>query len=307
MLGNRFCTCRRMSRPKSGITAVKKMYFPDEAMWVDKNLWQAYCTALYPGLLRPQGAITTMKQHEIPVFVISNDNPTFVHHMVRYLLCYNSTVVVYDQGSTFRPHYWLLSKLSKYVEVQTAANVGPHSFFTKSHVLQLPPYFAVTDADVKLNPDAPPNFLGLLAHLTILFPGRKAGVALSLENRANFMQGEYHLGKDIVGWESKYWAANCSVTVSGLADPVYLADIDTTFAVYRRDTLLQDEPCNEKMCFNIKAVRVGGSLMGEHVPWLQYFPSMLPRHEFDYYYLSKSRIGSTMQNMLRKEQQSVIS
>jgi hypothetical protein len=315
--------------PTSTSSNLASPVFFDRELWSTQEIFATYCRALHPGLARepvralvsddritPRYARPSAKK--IPVYVMSYNNPTYVHAMVRFLRCYEASVTIVDNASTLPEHLRLLSALESFVRVRRHdKNKGAHSFFTIPNIVSAPKYFAVTDADLRPDPDLPPLFLETLANLTQLFPGRKAGFALDVCRSANFMKGTYFKGKNIAEWESQWWKEPVSSTKSegrgrkgesrlllNSADPVMLAGIDTTFAVYDRDALLRAENCTATYCFDYAGVRVGASFMASHIPWLCYFPELLDEGEYRSYYEEAGRKpaneGSTMAVMLQQ-------
>lgn len=252
-----------------------------------------------------------VRADDIPVYVQSYDNPTYLHAMVRFLRCYDVKVVVWDNGSSLRDHLRLLKVLSRFVEVRRLGkNKGAHSFFTKENVASRPKFFAFTDADLRPDPDLPPRFLEFLANLTQAFPGRKAGFALDISRQANFMKGNYFQDKNISEWESQWWPRPLEdPPVVNSADPLMLAAIDTTFAVYDRDDLLSKSSCTTEDCFYYDGVRVGGSFLATHVPWFCYFPELLKKKEYAAYFSKNDEhaprgVGSTVGTMLQSKKDS---
>ena len=191
--------------------------FFDRELWSTQEIFATYRRALHPSLARepvralvsddritPKYARPSAKK--IPVSVMSYNNPTYVHAMVRFLRCYEASVTIVDNASTLPEHLRLLSALESFVRVRRHdKNEGAHSFFTIPNIVSAPKYFAVADADLRPDPDLPPLFLETLANLTQLFPGRKAGFALDVSRSANFMKGTYFKGKNIAEWESQWW------------------------------------------------------------------------------------------------------
>jgi len=309
--------------------------FYDLALWSSRELWPSYCRALHPGLARePVRALFPDERvlpgyarpsaKDIPVYVMSYNNPTYIHATVRFLRCYGANITIFDNASTLPEHLFLLSALESFVRVRHhAENKGAHSFFTIANIASAPKYFAVTDADLRPDPDLPPLFLETLANLTQIFPGRKAGFSLDISRSANFMRGTYFKGKNIEEWESQWWKEPATLEKKreeegnesrgrgdetrqflNSADPVMLAGIDTTFAVYDRDALLRASSCAPEYCFDYAGVRVGASFMATHVPWFCYFPELLNKGEYRSYYEEAGKKpvneGSTMAIMLQE-------
>jgi hypothetical protein len=200
----------------------------------------------------------------IPVYVLSHDNPTHVYAMIRFLRCYGvSNITVYDTASSLPLHLDLLSALERVATVQRLPdNAGPRSFLEAANLPTLPRHFALTDPDIRPHPDLPPNFLAYLAFLTRAFPGRKAGFALDLALRDQFIPGIHDpaSGATIAEWEGKhFWGTRLPMPAGGPPDPLFDASIDTTFAVYDRDAYKVGSG---------DGVRVGGTFTATHVPWL---------------------------------------
>ncbi len=272
--------------------------FPDLALWLagPADLRQGICRAIHPGLKRAPlpipnefgtgktghgnvnasssptlaPASSVPAHNTIPVVVLSHNNPTYLHAMVRFLRCYGVVnITVYDTASSLPLHLELLGALGRVATVQQMrTNDGPRSFFSASNLARLPRFFALTDADLRPHPDLAPNFLAYLAALTQVFPGRKAGFALDLTMRDQFLQGSYASGLPISGWEEKFWRTRLPTPHGGPPDTLYDADIDTTFAVY--DKHAYPPGAAGKIAWRYQGVRVGGTFAATHVPWLCY-------------------------------------
>ena len=140
--------------------------------------------------------------------------------MVRFLRCYGvPNITVYDTASSLPLHVDLLGALEQVVHVtRVPTNAGPRSFLTPSTLAGLPRHFALTDADLRPHPDLPPNFLAYLAYLTQAFPGRKAGFALDLALRDQFIPGVHDpaSGATIAQWEeAHFWGARLPTPPGG--------------------------------------------------------------------------------------------
>ena len=267
--------------------------FPDLPLWLTgpADLRKAVCQAIHPGLKRepleapwiqggragganntslPPPAPGGQPGDDIPVIALSHDNPTHLLGMVRFLRCYGvANITVYDTGSTLPLHLELLDALEHVVAVRRQpTNEGPRSFFNASNFADLPRFFALTDADLRPHPDLPPNFLAYLAALTQAFPGNKAGFALDLTMRTQFIQGGYEGTVPVSQWEARYWTRCLPAPRGASADELYNAPIDTTFAVYDKNVYMP-EP-GGAVSFRTHGVRVGGTFTATHVPWLCY-------------------------------------
>ena len=303
--------------------------FPDLALWLSgpANLQRGVCEAMHPGLRRvpisiPIVGSTGQHAHDdrrknasasagppptspipvenIPVVVLSHDNPTYLHAMVRFLRCYGvADITVYDTASSLPLHLELLDALERVVTIQrVSTNDGPRSFMNASNLARLPRFFALTDADLRPHPDLPPNFLAYLAALTQAFPGRKAGFALDLSMKDQFLQGTYAGNLPISDWEERFWRAPLPTPKGGPPDTLYNARIDTTFAVYDKYAL--KSKADGTIQWSFEGVRVGGSFAATHLPWLCYAtPKYMTVAEWDF--LQKGKISwSTTGKLARK-------
>ena len=261
--------------------------YPDLGLWLagPANVRRALCEAVHPCLKRApvtlpglgsnvtadgdsatdaQAATLPAAFANIPVYVLAHDNPTHLQAMVRFLRCYGvANVTVYDIASTLPLHLDLLDALDAVVTVQRLPdNAGPRSFLEPTNLATLPRFFALTDADLRPHQDLPPNFLAYLAALTQAFPGRKAGFALDLSLRDQFIPGVHDAasGATIAEWEqAHFWGTRLPVPPGAPPDPLYDASIDTTFAVYDRQAYKPGSG---------DGVRVGGTFAATHAPWL---------------------------------------
>ena len=92
----------------------------------------------------------------------------------------------------------------------------------------------------------------------------KCGLALSLADAEQFLEGAYVSGMSIADWESQFWQHRAQVQgeaaelLARAGADVFRAEVDTTFAVYRRDY--------PKDSF-LESVRVSGKYSVRHLPW----------------------------------------
>jgi hypothetical protein len=185
-----------------------------------------------------------------------------------------SRVVIIDNASTTEEMKRELLDLEKRVHViRLGKNAGP-KYFARNwfFYVQLPQIFCVTDPDLAFNRNLPNDFLEILFALTHEHRIGKAGFALDIQDSENFREIELEFkGKsyDIVSWEKQFWQKQIGLT-QGL-DPVFLADIDTTFALYNKNHFVR-----KKLGF-YRALRVAGNFTARHLPW--YRESLIGRTE----------------------------
>ena len=195
--------------------------------------------------------------------------------MVNQLCAFGlSRVVIIDNASTTEEMKRELLDLEERVHViRLGKNAGP-KYFARNwfFYVQLPQIFCVTDPDLAFNRNLPNDFLEILFALTHEHRIGKAGFALDIQDSENFREIELEFkGKsyDIVSWEKQFWQKQIGLT-QGL-DPVFLADIDTTFALYNKNHFVR-----KKLGF-YRALRVAGNFTARHLPW--YRESLIGRTE----------------------------
>ncbi len=210
---------------------------------------------------------------DVPIFVPTFNNPTFTRMMVEQLRAWNlRDITLVDSGSTYGPMVRLLETLEGTLKViWLERNAGPHFLFTDAESYAcLPELFCVTDPDLLFCPEMPQDFLLTLMDQTHVHRTGKAGLALNLDDRAAFKQDSYRIAGGeyrIWEWESRFWTAGIGHTPEG--DPLFKADIDTTFALYNKRYFTPDR--------FYEAVRIAGKYTCRHLPW--YRQSFLPEQE----------------------------
>ena len=210
---------------------------------------------------------------DVPIFVPTFNNPTFTRMMVEQLRVWNlRDITLVDSGSTYGPMVRLLETLESTLKVVwLEENAGPHFLFTDAQSYAcLPELFCVTDPDLLFRPEMPQDFLLTLMDQTHVHQTGKAGLALTLDDRAAFKQHSYRIAGGeyrIWEWESRFWTAGAGNTQEG--DPVFKADIDTTFALYNKRYFTPGR--------FYEAVRIAGKYACRHLPW--YRQSFLPSDE----------------------------
>ena len=212
---------------------------------------------------------------ETPILIPAFNNPSYCRMMVNQLSALGlSRLMIIDNASTTEEMKRELLVLEERVHViRLGKNAGP-KYFARNwfFYVQLPQIFCVTDPDLAFNKNLPEEFLENLFALTDEHRIGKAGFALDIQDCEKFREIKLEFkGKtyDIVSWEQQFWQKQIGLT-KGL-DPVFLADIDTTFALYNKNHFVR-----RKSCF-YRALRVAGNFTARHLPW--YRESVIDRTE----------------------------
>lgn len=214
---------------------------------------------------------------DMPVYIPTFNNPTYVKAMIRQLSEWNiRNIMLVDNGSTYGEMLRLLDHFERKQRViRLSHNFGPrHLVVDEESYNVLPELFCVTDPDLHFNPGMPQDFMVTLISLTNIFSVGKAGLALDLSDKHLMKTEKFEVaGKHyfIWEWEEKFWSEKVGKTEAG--DPIFRADVDTTFAVYNKRFYRRDK--------FFDAVRIGGKYTCKHLPW--YRNNGLPLKEEQYY------------------------
>ena len=214
---------------------------------------------------------------DIPIFIPSFNNPTYVGNMINQILAKNLTnIIVVDNCSTSRKMRDFLDSLASPIKLERlSTNFGPRYIFrSKDRLASLPTIFCVTDPDLQMNPQLPVDFIDELVLCTERFGVGKAGFSLDISNPAEFRDEAFLIGGSSYRpweWERQFWKTRLGATTDG--SPVYKASVDTTFAVYNK-RFYYDR-------LHFRGVRVAGNYTCRHLPW--YRDSIVPPDEDRHY------------------------
>jgi hypothetical protein len=134
-------------------------------------------------------------------------------------------------------------------------------------------YYVITDPDVVPIDECPKDFMRYFLKILKKYDNvHKVGFSLKTNDIPDGnKQKEY-----ILKWESKFWSIKT-------ADGDFMADIDTTFALYR--------PLNEKRFFNFySAIRSNFPIQAKHMGW--YVDHSNLNEELKNYYTSSNDSSS---------------
>lgn len=204
---------------------------------------------------------------QIPVFIVCYNNGVHVLNMVKQLNKYKITPIIINNCSTDIETLLTLNKIidSSFAHViHSKKNFGHLIGFMDSIYALLPEVFAYTDPDLQLNNNLPHDFLWQLSAITEKYSVYKAGFALTLLDSEQMIDNHHTKIKfrpftfkkefNVTEWEKRFWRFK-------LSNPDYdlfQADIDTTFAVYRKSNFTGNF---------FDAIRVAGNFEAIHLPW----------------------------------------
>jgi FkbM family methyltransferase len=241
------------------------------------------------GHMRAFPSVSSYLQGQVPIFIPTFNNPTYLRMMVDQLSHFGmQNIIIVDNGSCYPPFLSLLKSLEgRLTVIHQAENRGPQAIVEDEDCYSLlPEYFCLTDPDLEFNANLPSDFLVQLIKLTEAHRIGKAGFALDISHPEAMWQEDFIIGGEkykIWDWESQFWQDSLSPDSTG--NPVYKGGIDTTFALYNKKFFRRD-------AFH-EAIRVAGDFTCRHLPW--YREIRLPPDE-EAYYRKTSKFSHYLRN-----------
>ncbi len=209
-------------------------------------------------------ALAEQNFYDTPIFIINFNQLGFVRKQIAWLLGSGyRNVTVLDNHSTYPP---LLRYYAEMTSSRTIAVVRRPRNDTKitvwnEHLRALDRPFVLTSSDVVPEAGCPADVVGHLArHLRDNPQIVKAGLGLRIDD----LPARYRHRREVLIKQSEYWRVPA-------ACGLFLAPIDTTFALYRGGGPFVHEP----------AVRTSWPYLARHEPW--YSDSANPSEDERYY------------------------
>jgi hypothetical protein len=170
---------------------------------------------------------------------------------------------ILDNNSTYPPLLEFYEKTNACV-FMLKENLGHMAFWKKKEIFDRfrNGYYVLTDSDVLLNDECPDDFLSFfLEQIEKHYLVTKVGFALRIDDIPNY----YSLRNSVIEWEQKFWKTE-------LSPNVFLAHIDTTFALYRPYANVEED--------FLYALRIGGNYTARHEGWYTNSENLSQEEEF---------------------------
>jgi hypothetical protein len=209
-----------------------------------------------------------------PIFINAKDRKTCLQTLIERLIAQGYwNIHIINTWSTWPPMLHYLKSL-RFPVYHCQPRPAVKDALWNCEILKLSGYrgshFVYTDCDVVPDENCPDDWMKRLYDLLEKYPSfKKAGLGLRIDDLPEC----YALKGEVVAHESQFWN-----TV--LEPDVFSAQIDTTLALYRPDTV--------GLC---DAIRTGGKYVARHLPW--YYDSGHQSEEH-VYYLDHLAKNSTM-------------
>lgn len=223
---------------------------------------------------------TTLVPDDVPIIIPTFNLPSYLKSMVDQLESRGWTnIIVADNNSTYPPMIELLDELSqKYYVVRSEENHGPRYYTENKDICsRMPKYFIVTDPDLILNEQMPPNSIDKMKRIVDMYGVSKVGLAIDIitpEERERFFNA-----RQVDRWERLYWSKKIERYPE--KDDIYSAPVDTTFSLYNRDQFLSEiDTVPGRMTCNTSALRIAGRFTCRHMGWWAEQPLTAEEYEF---------------------------
>lgn len=201
-----------------------------------------------------------------PILIICRDRLDPLQQLLRWLdeAEYERPVLI-DNGSTYPPLVDFLASCSGTEVIRLGENLGHlapwRSELVRASFGSVGPV-VVTDCDVVPDADCPADAVERLAEVLL---GQADVDKVGLGLRIDDLPDSYGLKNEVISWEKKFWETE-------IAPGVFDAEVDTTFALYRR---LGESHST------VRALRTGPPYVARHLSW--YSDSSEPSEEQVYY------------------------
>lgn len=168
-----------------------------------------------------------------PIIILTKERPLQLKDMVDSIVAQTDKetykIIICDNASTQPEMVAYLKSISdQHTIIRNKANEG-FAGFNRALEKVNDEFFILSDPDIVLNPNMPPRWILRFKEVLKKVPVPKIGVALNID-----FPVDTELTRRIRKRELEYWDGTMSV--SDMEVPCYMAPIDTTLAMYRRDT-----------------------------------------------------------------------
>ncbi len=185
---------------------------------------------------------------QIPVMVICRDRLDPLLDLLAWLEAEGMTDIHLIDNDSTSPSLLDFFETTHHAVVRLGRNVGHTSPWLPelAHLRRGP--FVVSDCDVVPDVDA----AGAIQHFVELLNRYRSVVKVGFGLHIDDLPAHYDRREEVIAWESQFWQRP-------LVEDVYMATLDTTFALYRPRTPYTLGP----------SLRTGGRFMARHEPWYQ--------------------------------------
>ena len=211
---------------------------------------------------------TMMPYRDVPIIINSFNRLSSLRRLVGWLLdAGQRNVIIIDNASTYQPLLEYLGDIDRLKHVKAiklGRNYGPNALWDRNllEALHIKTEYVYSDPDIVPSDSCPQDAVAVLQN--ILYSDgtiRKAGLGLRIDN----IPDTYKHKDTVLAWERRFW-------LRPAARGLFLAPIDTTFALYRP---------RGGHSLDLENVRTGWPYLASHESW--YTDSASPSDEEVFY------------------------
>lgn len=211
------------------------------------------------------GGVGTTDPKTVPIVINNFNRLTFLQKLIGSLECRGySNIYIIDNASTYPPlldYYdrcpYKVFRLEKNIGYLSIWETGIYDMFKKS-------FYVYTDSDMQIDESCPDDFMARFINVMQEHPmAQKVGFGLRIDDLPDHFKNK----DNVLMHEARFWERP-------VADNLYAAEIDTTFALYR-------PYCKGKADRYQETYRTGGRYVIRHLPW--YVDSSSMTEEEQYY------------------------
>lgn len=232
-------------------------------------------------IMHPLSILQYLKPRKIPVIIINFNQLFYLKQLLDFLIERKfENIVIIDNGSSYKPLLEYYETINNRVIIERRTdNLGHLVFFkdTKRYKKYRRGFYILTDPDIVPNPLLPDNFVRkmirkMMKHFLI---ANKVGFALDIKDIPDY----YPQKENVLRWEVQYWSKE-------IEENVFVADTDTTFAIYRPGYKLK------KDSNFLAAIRLGGNFTAKHGGWYLDIDNLSEENKFYMNSVNKSATWS---------------
>ena len=203
---------------------------------------------------------------DIPIFLVSFNRLSYLKTTIERLESMGKTnLIIIDNASTYPPLLQYYQQIP-YKVIYMDQNYGHKVFWEQSIFDEYrKDFYILSDPDVIPAAHCPEDFVEKMFYTLKKYPNiRKVGFSLKIDDFP--VNGAF--GPSVINWEKQFYEHKIK------KDNVYVAALDTTFALY-----LPDQVVNEKISF-YTAMRTGYPYEAKHLPWYRIMGDITEEDEY---------------------------
>lgn len=188
----------------------------------------------------------------IPVVINNRNRFVVLKKLIEWLDGLDVKIIILDNESTYKPLLQYYDNIKNKIDVvYLGKNLGHTALYVwGEHLNFISRYFVYTDSDIVPKDSCPRDLISYLVYAKIKYPmANKIGAGIEIKDIPDC----YVFKKEVVEWESNFWK-----TKNG---ELFVADVDTTFAVYDNQNIAGKQHCVTN------CLRTDYPYVVQHIPW----------------------------------------